>query len=180
MTSAWGRGSTSTPLGPGGSLYQMCDYVTRGCPAHRDPLPGLDEARHQQPLRGEPGTHRLHREPPLVNGPAVTPPSRCPGARGPRRLPRQQAPCCGGGISCQLLRHHDSPPLPTLVDVGLDDPSWRSGSASTPWPKWPPPGRGPDAQPPCRLRPQLLLRGELHRGAPALSRQPPGRTGLQG
>ncbi|WP_323922194.1 S-formylglutathione hydrolase [Aeromonas caviae] len=24
--------------------------------------------------------------------------------------------------TCQLLRHHDSPPLPTLVDVGLDDP----------------------------------------------------------
>ena len=24
--------------------------------------------------------------------------------------------------ACQLLRHHDSPPLPTLVDVGLDDP----------------------------------------------------------
>ncbi len=24
--------------------------------------------------------------------------------------------------ACQLLRHHDAQPLPTLVDVGLDDP----------------------------------------------------------
>jgi hypothetical protein len=74
--------------------------------------------------------------------------------------------------ACQLLRHHDSPPLPTLVDVGLDDPFLAEQLGIDTLAEWPPPGVAPDAQPPCRLRPQLLLHGELHRGAPALSRHP--------
>ena len=129
MTSAWGRGSTSTPPRPlAGSLPDVRLRHPGAARAHRDPLPGLDEARHQRPLHGghgaliaalrEPGRYRSVSAFSPISHPEPLP----LGPEGPRRLPRQQPLLWREWDACQLLRHHDSPPLPTLVDVGLDDP----------------------------------------------------------
>ena len=145
------RVPTSTPPRPWRDHYQMYRLRHPGAArAHRDPLPGLDEARHQRPLHGatapsspparEPGRYRSV----SAFSPISHPSRAAPGARealgaylGNNPLLWQE------WDACQLLRRHDSPPCRPWWTWGWTTPSWRSSSASTPWPKWPPPGVAP-------------------------------------
>ena len=125
MTSAWGRVSTSTPPRPWRDHYQMYDYVTRSCPSSSRPT---SRSRRSAPSAATPwGPRRPHRRPartrrslPLGVGlqPHQPPPSRCPCQRPSAPTSATTPAVAGVGCLPAAARHHDSPPLPTLVDVG--------------------------------------------------------------
>ncbi|WP_439842960.1 S-formylglutathione hydrolase [Aeromonas taiwanensis] len=109
--------------------YQMYDYVTRELPdliethfpvSTRRAISGHSMGGHGALIAAlrEPGRYRS-----VSAFSPISHPSRCPWGQkalgaylGNNPLLWQE------WDACQLLRHHDSPPLPTLVDVGLDDP----------------------------------------------------------
>ncbi|MGL6429476.1 S-formylglutathione hydrolase, partial [Aeromonas caviae] len=109
--------------------YQMYDYVTRELPeliethfpvSTKRAISGHSMGGHGALIAAlrEPGRYRS-----VSAFSPISHPSRCPWGQkalgaylGNNPLLWQE------WDSCQLLRHHDSPPLPTLVDVGLDDP----------------------------------------------------------
>ncbi|MGU5661810.1 S-formylglutathione hydrolase [Aeromonas sanarellii] len=109
--------------------YQMYDYVTRELPeliethfpvSTKRAISGHSMGGHGALIAAlrEPGRYRS-----VSAFSPISHPSRCPWGQkalgaylGNNPLLWQE------WDACQLLRHHDSPPLPTLVDVGLDDP----------------------------------------------------------
>ena len=107
----------------------MYDYVTRELP---ELIEATSRSRRSAPSAATPwGPRRPHRRPARTrvatarcrpSAPSATRSCRCPGARRPSAPTSATTPLWQEWDACQLLRHHDSPPLPTLVDVGLDDP----------------------------------------------------------
>lgn len=109
--------------------YQMYDYVTRELPeliethfpvSTRRAISGHSMGGHGALIAAlrEPGRYRS-----VSAFSPISHPSRAPWGQkalgaylGNNPLLWQE------WDSCQLLRHHDSQPLPTRVDVGLDDP----------------------------------------------------------
>ena len=109
--------------------YQMYDYVTRELPeliethfpvSTRRAMSGHSMGGHGALIAAlrEPGRYRS-----VSAFSPISHPSRAPWGQkalgaylGNNPLLWQE------WDSCQLLRHHDSQPLPTRVDVGLDDP----------------------------------------------------------
>ncbi|MNG95524.1 S-formylglutathione hydrolase YeiG [compost metagenome] len=109
--------------------YQMYDYVTRELPeliethfpvSTRRAISGHSMGGHGALIAAlrEPGRYRS-----VSAFSPISHPSRCPWGQkalgaylGNNPLLWQE------WDACQLLRHHEPAPLPTLVDVGLDDP----------------------------------------------------------
>ena len=109
--------------------YQMYDYVTRELPeliethfpvSTKRAISGHSMGGHGALIAAlrEPGRYRS-----VSAFSPISHPSRCPWGQkalgaylGNNPLLWQE------WDACQLLRHHDCQPLPTLVEVGLDDP----------------------------------------------------------
>ena len=125
-----GRVSTSTPPRPlAGSLPDVRLRHPGSCPSSSRPT---SRSRRSAPSAAtpweatapliaalrEPGRYRS-----VSAFSPISHPSRCPGARRPSAPTSATTPCCGREWdACQLLRHHDSPPLPTPGGRGAGRP----------------------------------------------------------
>ena len=164
----------------------MYDYVTRELPeliethfpvSTKRAISGHSMGGHGALIAAlrEPGRYRS-----VSAFSPISHPSRCPWGQKALGAYLGNNPCCGrSGMPASCCATTTARPCRPWWTWGWTTPPGGAARHRHPGRSGRHPGVAPDAQPPCRLRPQLLLRGELHRGAPALSRQPPGRTGLR-